>query len=148
MAVPKSVTKIKKGNVEYISNVDRVNYTLNELSRAALRDVGKFVCNKFRSGYYGIFSKKKGKVGRYTQYWVRKKECDLQVGIKPNAFYGGFQEVGSSKTRKVGLLRNTVNSNIAKIVEIESKYLSALEDEARALAMIDDSEYEGGADGE
>lgn len=146
--MPKSVTKIKKGNVEYISSVDKVQYTLEELSRAALRDVGKFICNKFRSGYYGIFSKKKGNVGRYTQYWVRKKECDLQIGIKPSAFYGAFQEFGSSKTKKVGLLQKTVNENIAEIVEIESKYLSGLEDEAKALALIDEKEYEGGADGE
>ncbi|MGL5085314.1 MAG: HK97-gp10 family putative phage morphogenesis protein [Clostridium sp.] len=148
MGMPKSVTKIKKGNVEYISSVDKVQYTLDELSRAALRDVGKFLCNKFRSGYYGIFSRKKGRVGKYTQYWVRKKECDLQIGIKPSAFYGAFQEFGSSKTKKVGLLQKTVNENIAKIIEIESKYLSGLEDEAKALALIDEKEYEGGADGE
>lgn len=146
MGLPKSVIKIKKGNVEYISNVDRVNYTLNELTRAALRDVGKFICNKFRNGYYSIFSRKKGKIGRYTQYWVRKKECDLQVGIKPSAFYGGFQEFGSSKTKKLGLLQKTVQENIPKIVEIESKYLSSLESEAQALAMISEEEYQGGAE--
>lgn len=148
MAIPKSVTKIKKGEVQYISSVDRVQYTLAELSRAALRDVGKFVCNKFRGSFYGIFSRKKYRVGKYTQYWVRKKECDLQVGLKPMAFYGGFQELGSSKTKKLGILQKTVNENIAKIVEIESQYLSALEDEAKALALIDEKEYEGGADGE
>ena len=146
--MPKSVTKIKKGNVEYISSVDKVQYTLEELSRAALRDVGKFICNKFRSGYYGIFSRKKGKVGKYTQYWVRKKECDLQVGIKPSAFYGAFQEFGSSKTKRVGLLQKVVNENIAEIIKIESKYLSGLEDEAKALALINEEEYEGGADSE
>lgn len=148
MAIPKSVTKIKKGNVEYISNVDRVNYTINELSRAALRDVGKFICNKFRGSFYGVFSRKKYRVGKYTQYWVRKKEGDLQVGLKAAAFYGGFQELGTSKTKKLGLLQKTVNENIAKIVEIESKYLSALEDEASALAKINEDEYQGGADGE
>lgn len=61
MSVPKSVIKIKKGNIEYISSVDRVQYTIAELSRAALRDVGKFICNKFRNGYYGMFRRKKGK---------------------------------------------------------------------------------------
>ena len=148
MPIPKSIVKFKKGNVEYISNVDRVQYTIEELSRAALRDVGKYICNRFRSNYYGIFKRKKGKVGRYTQYWVRKKECDLQIGIKPFAFYGAFQEFGSSKTQKLGLLRQTVDENIAKIVEIESKYLSALEDEAKALSLIKEDEYEGGADDE
>ena len=148
MPVPKSVTKIKKGNVEFISNVDRVSYTLNELTRAALRDVGKFVCNKFRGGFYGRFSKKRGKVGKYTQYWVRRKECDLQVGLKPNAFYGGFQEFGSSKTKKLGLLEKVVKENIPMIVKIQSQYLSALENEAQALSLIEEKEYEGGASGE
>lgn len=147
MGLPKSVTKIKKGNIEFISNVDRVNYTLNELTRAALRDVGKFICNKFRAKYYKIFKRKKGKVGRYTQYWVRKKECDLQVGLKSFAFYGGFQEVGSSKTKKLGLLQQTVEENIDQIRLIEGKYLSAIEDENRALGLIDEKEYEGGSDG-
>lgn len=150
MGMPKSVTKIKKGNVEFISNVDRVNYSLRELTRAALRDVGKFICNKFRSEYYGLFKRKKGRVGKYTQYWVRSKQKtpDLQVGIKPNAFYGGFQELGSSKTKRLGLLKKTVLENIPKIIEIESKYLSALEDEARTLALINEDDYdEGGADG-
>ena len=47
---------------------------------------------------------------------------------------------------KLGILRGTVNDNIQKIVEIESQYLSALEDEAAALAMIDEEEYQGGGD--
>lgn len=146
MAIPPSITKIKKGNVEFIDSCDRVNYTLTELTRAALRDTGKFICHMFRQNYYKIFKRKKGNVGRYTQYWVRKKEGDLQVGIKPNAFYGGFQELGSSKTAKIGLLKDTVQKNIPKIIEIQSKYLSALESESRALALIDEKEYKGGAD--
>lgn len=146
MAVPKSVTKVNKDGVTYISSVDRAQYTLQELTRAALRDVGKFVCSTFRRNFYSSFRRKKYKVGRYTQYWVRKRECDLIVGLKTNAFYGGFQEIGSSKTKRLGLLEKTVKSNIPKIIEIESKYLSALESEAKALAMISESEYEGGAD--
>lgn len=148
MSVPKSVVKIKKGNIEYISSVDRVQYTLAELSRAALRDVGKLICNRFRNMYYGVFKRKKGKVGKYTQYWVRRKECDLQVGLKAFAFYGGFQELGSSKSKKYGLLSKVVNESIPEIVEIESKYLSSLEDEAAALSMIEEKEFEGGAEGE
>ena len=66
--------------------------------------------------------------------------------MKANAFYGGFQELGSSKTTRLGLLEKTVKENIPKIIEIESKYLSALESEATALAMISEKEYQGGAD--
>lgn len=149
MAIPKSVTKISKdGNVVYTQSVDRVNYTIRELTRAALRDVGKFVCKQFRISYYARFKRKSGRVGRFTQYWVRHKQknIELQVGIKPNAFYGGFQELGSSKTTKHALLTHAVQDNIAQIVEIESQYLSALEDEARALSLISEEDYEGGAD--
>ena len=36
MPLPKSVTKIKKDGIEFVSNVDRAQYTIQELSRAAL----------------------------------------------------------------------------------------------------------------
>lgn len=149
MSVPKSVTKINKDGVEFISNVDRCSYTMKELCRAALRDVGKFVCKRFKQSYYGTFKRRKGNIGRYTQYWVRHKYNeypDLQVGFKPNAFYGMYEELGSSKQQKHGLLSKAVQSNIAEIIKIESQYLSALEDEARALALINDEDYEGSAD--
>lgn len=148
MAIPKSVTKISKdGNVTYTQSVDRVNYTIRELTRAALRDVGKYVCKQFRISYYSIFKRHSGRVGRFTQYWVKYKQKDIecQVGIKPNGFYGGFQELGSSKTTKLALLTHAVQDNISTIIEIESKYLSALEDEARALSLISEEDYEGGA---
>lgn len=144
MSVPKSVIKIKKGEVTYTSNVDRCAYTIKELCRAALRDTGKFVCAKFRIAYYGAFKRRSGRVGRYTQYWVRKRDMDLQVGLKPNGFYGGFQELGTSKTPKSGLLKGSVQENIPKIIEIQSKYLSALEgDESSALALCDENDMEG-----
>ena len=150
MAIPKSVTKISRdGKVTYTQSVDRVNYTIRELTRAALRDVGKYVCKEFRNAYYARFKKYSGRVGRFTQYWVRHKQknIELQVGIKPNGFYGGYQELGTSKQPKLALLSHAVQDNIAQIVEIESQYLSALEDEARVLSLISEEDYEGGADG-
>ncbi|PKM45954.1 MAG: hypothetical protein CVV01_05595 [Firmicutes bacterium HGW-Firmicutes-6] len=150
MAIPKSVTKIikkdGKNEVTFTSNVDRVNYTLNELTRAALRDSGKFIVKMFKDDYYSFFDKQTGRVGKYAQYWVRKKENDLQVGIKPNAFYGGFQEKGTEKQPALGMLTHAAEDNIAEIVRIQSQYLSALESEAEALALIDEEEYEGNAD--
>ena len=93
MAMPKSVIRINnKNGITFIDNVDRTKYTLRELTRAALRDTGKYVCNRFRKNYYSAFKRKKHRVGRATQYWVRKRENNLQVGVKPN----GFQEFGSS----------------------------------------------------
>ena len=71
---------------------------------------------------------------------------DLQVGIKPNAFYGGFQEFGSSHTPKQGLLRSTVEGNISKIVEIESHYLSALNGDSPEGQFGNEGDMEGGAE--
>ena len=150
MAIPKSITKISKdGSVTYTQNVDRINYTIRELTRAALRDVGKYVCKQFRNAYYSRFKRHSGRVGKFTQYWVKYKQADieLQVGIKPNGFYGGFQELGTSKQPKHGLLTSAVQDNIATIISIESQYLSALSDEASALSLISEEDYEGGADG-
>lgn len=147
MGLPK-FTKTKRGNVEFIDNSERCNYSIDELTRAALRDVGKYVCMKFRKSYYTTFKRRKGRVGKYTQYWVRSRQPqpNLQVGLKPNGFYGGFQELGTSQQKRLNLLQNAVKDNIAEIVNIESQYLSALEDEARALSLINEEDYEGGAE--
>ena len=68
----------------------------------------------------------------------------VQVGLKSgkvDGFYAYFQEFGTSKTPRLGLLSSVVEDNVAQIVEIESKYLSGLEDEAAALALISEEEY-------
>lgn len=139
MGVPKSVVKISRDGVEYISSVDRVNYTISELTRAALRDVGKFICKRTRQS----IRRRTGKLARNTQYWVRKKDCDLQVGFKPGGFYGGFQELGTERQPKVGALYDTVKDNIKTIRDIEAQYLSAIEEEQRALSLIGEEEYQG-----
>lgn len=136
MPVPKSVMKINKNGVRFESSVDKTMYTIQELSRAALRDVGKFICRETRKK----IKRRTGKLARNTQYWVRKRETDLQVGFKPGGFYGGFQELGTEKTPKIAALYNSVKDNIPMIINIESQYLSALEDEARALSLVDESE--------
>ena len=152
MPMPPSVTRITKNGIEFVSNVDRVNYTMKELCRAALRDVGKFVCitsNKAAQKlYYNRMRKSKrvrGSKGAF-QYWARKQEGDLLVGIKHGTWYGTEQELGSSKMKRHGILTNTVQDNIATIIKVESQYLSALEEEAEALALISDKEYRGGGD--
>lgn len=147
MALPKA-TKITRNGVEFINNVDATQYTLKELIRAALRDCGKLFCNRFRQAYYGAFRRKKGKVGRYTQYWVRSRQeiPDLLVGIKPNAFYGGFQEFGSSKTTRLGLMTSTVQDNIDTMQQIQAQYLSALNQD-NPNVPTNEGDYEGGADG-
>lgn len=151
MSVPPSVTKVNGDGIEFVSNVDRCSYTMKELCRAALRDVGKFVCNRFKKAFYSNFKKYRGRVGRYTQYWVKhkyEKYPYLQVGTKNNGFYGLFQEFGTSKQPKLGLLSSAVEDNIATIIKIESQYLSALENEAEALSLISEDDYEGNGDDE
>lgn len=158
MSLPKSVVRFKKGNVEYVSNVDACNYTIKELTRAALRDVGKYITRLVNDQALKLYGGGLGKTNRIIPhkgsdrsklaygYWARKKECDLQVGVKHDSWYGTDQELGTDGMPKKAFIRNTVYDHIPKIVEIESKYLSGLEDEAAALAMIDEDDYEGSGD--
>lgn len=157
MSVPKSVVKIKKNGVQYTSSVDRANYFLFELSRAAMRDVGKYVRKKFRQAYYQTFRKHTGEGPKAISYTVisgrNTKYPRVEIGIRHSApgkpvpgFYTYFHEVGTSRHKKYGLLSKTVYENIPEIIEIESQYLSGLEDEARALSLIDEEEYSGGGD--
>lgn len=148
MSVPKSVVKFSRNGVSYTSSVDRANYTIQELTRAALRDVGRYVsraCNTEAMKLPGLKKSRRvrGKSSAF-QFWVRKKEQDLQVGIKHDTWYGAWQELGDRNQPRRGILRDTTEKNIATIVEIESQYLSALEDEARALSLISEEEYQDG----
>ena len=91
MGVP-SVVKFTRKGVTYTSSVDRVRYTIKELTRAALRDVGRYVSRTANSSAMKLKGLKKsrrvrGKSSAF-QYWVRKNEGDLQVGIKHNTWYG------------------------------------------------------------
>ena len=62
MGLPKSVTKVdKKGNVTYKSNVDQINYTINELTRAALRDVAKMLRKKLIAKFKKLPGMKRNK---------------------------------------------------------------------------------------
>lgn len=140
MSLPKAV-KFKKDGIEYESNFDRCAYTMKELTRAALRDSGKFICRETRKQ----IKKKTGRGAKNVQYWVRSKQAipNLQVGLKPGGFYLGFQELGTFKTRKIGALANATQQNIAQIRTIQAQYLSAIENEAQALSMIEEGDYEG-----
>lgn len=148
MSVPRSVVKLSNKGVTYTSSVDRTQYLITELTRAALRDVGRFVARTCNSAAMQLPGMKKsrrvrGKTSAF-QFWVRKQEGDLQVGIKHGTWYGEQQELGSRNQPKRGILRNAVYDNIQQIIEIESQYISALEDEAKALSMISEEEYSGG----
>lgn len=148
MSLPKAV-KITKDGVEIISNVDRIQYTLKELERAALRDVGKLVCKRTRQKIKR--RSRKNSIHKYIQYWVRSKQNvpDLQVGFKPNGFYGLYQELGTDifdkrkgKIKKIGALSNATQENIKDIIKIEQQYLSAVGTE-EAERKLNEGEYSG-----
>lgn len=174
MANPPSGLKITKNGITYTSNIDRTKYTIKELSRAALRDVGRLIVSKvrkrsrLRNHMSGVVMKSRfyGKDGAFS-WWVRRRETDMQIGIKHDTWYGVKQELDSGvrppkstvprqrraetqqkKRRKkkppIGhqILMTAVKESIDDIRRIEGHYLSAIEDENRALGLINDEETE------
>ena len=160
MPTPKSVTKTKVNKngctVTYESGLDQTQYYLHELSRAALRDVGKFMTKAFRNKFYSHFKKRSGDAGKVTKYKVissaKTTAPRVQIGLmtgKVDGFYAYFQEFGAADGRipKLGLLTNVCKDNVAEIVKIESQYLSGLEKTAAELeAMVKEEDMEGDAD--
>lgn len=143
MSLPKSVTKVSRdGKVTFTSNVDQAKYSIQELSRRALFDVAKYLRREMI-----IELKKLPGMGKHkriynsAQYWVRRRETDLQIGFKHNAWYGAHQELGDRKQPKRGILRNSVYPNIDQIRIITGKYLSAINDINLAQGLISEDEY-------
>lgn len=142
MAVPRSVTKVKKDGIEFISSVDKVQYTIEELSRAALRDTAKLIRKRMVQALRELPGMKRSKrIYKSTQYWVRRRETDLQIGFKHDSWYGAHSELGSKGQPARGILRDTVFNNIDEIRKIQSQYLSAISDGDSALSLIDEDEH-------
>lgn len=161
MPTPKSQTKVLvkngKAEVTYEENLDAAEYFIHELTRAALRDVGKFVTKLFRNEYYQHFQKITGRAGKATKYKVissaKTTAPRVQIGLKTGqveGFYAYFQEFGTSNgIPRLSLLTHAVEDNVAEIVKIESQYLSGLSDEASRLeSLVNENDYEGDADGD
>lgn len=153
MSAPKSVVRFSKNGITYTSKVDFACYSIVELTRAAMRDVGKFITRTANSSAMKLpgLSKSRRVRGltstfRWTVPWAKSGLPHLEVGVTHNTWYGVEQELGSSKMPKHGILRNTAHDNIATIIAIESQYLSALESEAATLAKIDERESRGGGE--
>lgn len=144
MPMPRSVVKIKKDGVEFISNVDRARYTITELSRAALKDTAKFLRRRMIDKIKQMPGMRRAKRPySSTQYWVRKRETDLQIGFRHDSWYGVWQELGTSGQPKRNILRDTTYENIDQIRIIQGQYLSAISDENKALGLIDEDEEVG-----
>ena len=137
MAVTSAIKKTKNG-VVYISQVDRTQYMLKELVHAANKDVGKFVTREAKK----VIRRNTGRGRKNTQYWARK-DGSLQVGYKPGGFYLGFQELGTTKVQQENMLKNAVLNNIDDIRRIQGTYIKSIEDENKALGLINENEEIG-----
>lgn len=137
MAIPSAI-KITKNGVEYISQVDKTQYTLKQLVHAANKDVGKYITREAKKQ----IKKRTGRGRKNTQYWARK-DGSLQVGYKPGGFYLGFKELGTSKSVKEAMLKNAVLNNKNEIRKIQGTYIKSIENENKALGLIDEREEIG-----
>ena len=132
----------------FVSSVDRVNYTLKELITRANKDVGRFLVAEIRSKVRDInpFVKKARRAPERYQYWARSKEGDLIIGVEntskgaETAWWADQAELGANGQPKRGIIYETVQSNIGKIREIQSQYLSAINNEAEAVALANENE--------
>ena len=148
MPLPRSVVTINRRGVQYTSSVLRANYTLKELTRAALRDIGRVITYKIIvkvNALAGGGLRRSKRPKNTFQYWNRKRETDLVIGIKlgkkgkQTTWYGVDQELGLNGQPKRSILRDTVFENIGLIREIQSKYLKHIEDEMAAERLIDEN---------
>ncbi|MBT2656619.1 hypothetical protein J7E81_15475 [Bacillus sp. ISL-18] len=147
MPMPKSVTKVKKNGVEFTSNVDRTKYTIQELTRAALKDTAKLIRRRILDKARRLRGMGKTKrIPNAFQYWVRKREGDLQIGVKHDTWYGADHELGTNNQPARHIIRDTVYENIDQIRIIQGQYLQAIEDENRARGLIDEEEEIGDED--
>ena len=149
MSVPRSVTRVDRaGGVTFTNSVDRVNYTINELCRAAMRDVAKVLRKKMILKLKKLPGMKNNRrIYKTTQYWVRRIEADLQLGFSHNSWYSVHGELGTKNQPARHILRDTVFENISEIRNIQAQYLSAIEDEQTALRLLNEAEAVSG-DGE
>ncbi len=144
MPMPKSVVKVKKDGIEFISNVDGVCYSIRELSRAALRDVGEFIKRRYQDRYYSVYKKHSGNGKFAVSYKTDESSAPcLLIGIRHaspgnvvRGFYTFFHEVGTTRYSARPLLKRVVEDNLADVQRIEEAYLGALNDETDAMRLI------------
>lgn len=162
MALPNYV-KISKNGVEFLDGSDRANYCISELTRAALRDVGKMLRIEFRKKFQTVFHRITGKGGNNLNAWVPATTTDgkkvqnavLYVGYTPGkvkatasnvtknkarGFYASFQEKGSKNIQQRGILMDLVNIKLNEIRRIEAQYLSAIDLPDSGESLIDERE--------
>lgn len=144
MALPNAKMKINKGGVQFQSNVEAVEYSIAQLTKAALRDTAKFLRKRMIEKLKVLPGLKKSKrLYNSTQYWVRKKENDLQIGMKHDTWYGALAELGDKGQPKRSILRDTTFENVDEIQRIQAQYLSALNDDRPNIPSEEEYKSEG-----
>lgn len=133
--------------ITFESNSKQVKHVMTQLERKALRESGKVI----RKAWRKEIPKDSGDTRKSLGTWIRKDRGGMQIGIynkrtatKKKKVYVGFRyhiiEFGSRYVRGLSPLRNAVFGNIAEIIAAQAKFLPYLEDEARALAVINEEE--------
>ncbi|MCM3665512.1 hypothetical protein M3204_13930 [Mesobacillus subterraneus] len=141
MPMPRSVVRVRRNGITYVSNVDRAQYTMRELMRGALRDIAKLLRRRMLDKARKMPGMKRGKrIPNAFQYWNRRIEADLQIGVKHDTWYSTQQEIGSHNQPKRSIIRSTTYENILEIRKIAGKYIKEIENENRAMGLIDESE--------
>ena len=143
-------TSPTSGNsVRFISNAEGVKKAMQELERAALKDVAKFLRKEIKK----TVSVDRGILKKNVGSWVRKLKDGtpkLQIGVYNRArarkkgytyaFHAHLVEFGSVRSRAQPFLRPSVMDNIDQIRIIQGKHLKEIEDENRAKGLIQEEE--------
>lgn len=159
MPIPKSVTKIKtkqgKSEVIFTSAVDGANYTIEELTKAALRDTGKVIIRFVKDAT----PERTGLLKKSWEKWVKKSKANGEVSLQLGVYTAAqARKKGQSyahhahlillghKTRNGGFVAGNnffyqvVADNINLIRETQGKYLSAIENEQEARSIVESEE--------
>lgn len=124
--LPPSVIKNSVKGIKFVSSVDRASYTINELSRAAMKDVSKYIKYEMVKKMKKLPGLKKSRrPSKAIHSWVRPREADLQIGfghdkkgLTGDDWYAIQQELGTNSQPKRSILRDTVYENIDFCVEL------------------------------
>jgi hypothetical protein len=133
MARPRSIVrKNKDGSVWLKDNIKIAEHTIDELTLAALQDVGKLIAmrcvEQVKKIDGGSLRENKRPFNAY-QYWLRRIDMEVQVGIKHDTWYGVDQEMGLDGQPKRDILRKTVMSSLGDIEKIYAHFLGQIENE-------------------
>lgn len=151
------------GQVEFRDYTNLAEWSIRSLSSFALTDIGKYIVNNVRQMIRTDYPElPHRRVTHAYQYWVRKIEVDLIVGIKNpylgrNAkgqtssgerFYDAWYNMGletgmqgSVKIPRKAYFETFVYANVDMIRKIEASYLSAIDmDNDQLITYINDGE--------